>query len=221
MQLGSTRAREDSSSPPLAPFVPRRTPSPVLAPLADADRESSAEVAQAVAWSAAEDADSDFDVWDASMITQLQAPVDPPSADDSSVSEYAPTEDEESPPPPGEEPEAKEDPPPAGALQGDFVPPVARRHRLPKFDWDANPLRVRIHALCLQHTASFGTRVRHTENVLKCLDDGELGDLGLSDVALQYLTRNTTDFRYYLQETVPRTKTSPSFAHFFLFLSNK
>ena len=118
--------------------------------------------------------------------------------------------------PPPEEKLAQEEEPPAPGEQapravvvlGKFGAPVERRHRMPKFDWAANPLLPRIHAMCLQHLVFFGTRVTHTQASIQCMGDDGLGPSALSDLGKTMLASNTTDFRQYLEETVPCTKTS-------------
>jgi len=99
-------------------------------------------------------------------------------------------------------------PPPQVVVHVPFVAPVERRHRLAKFDWLNNPFLPRIHSLCLQHVLLLGTRPTHTENTIKCLSEDGLGPSALSDEGAAMMTTNTTDFRGYLEETIPRTNTS-------------
>ena len=66
-----------------------------------------------------------------------------------------------------------EEPPPLFA--GEFRAPVSRRHRLPKFDWANNPMRRRIHAMCLRHVGGRRARPAHTQAVMEILFDPGLG----------------------------------------------
>ena len=90
----------------------------------------------------------------------------------------------------------------------DFAAPEQGRHRLAKFNWLANPLKVRIHSLAMQHYVFHGTRAKHTEATIKSLGAPGLGLSALSPLGQTMLTANTYDFRTYVRETVPSTKTS-------------
>ena len=132
------------------------------------------------------------DAWSASDVGFLGGPQDPP-----------PSEEKEP-----DEPEEKKEAGGEAAPRPRFAAPVQRRHRLPKFAWARNPLLLRIHSLCLQHYVFAGMRPVHTERTLKCLGDDGLGPSALSELGRTMLSYNTTDFRMYVDETVPRTKTS-------------
>ena len=106
-------------------------------------------------------------------------------------------------------------PPPPRVVHRDFRAPVRARHKLARYDWGRNPLLLRIHALCLQHTFHMNVAPAHTEFVVRSLRDDGLGPSALSEQAQQMLTYHTTDFRTYVQETIPRTTTSQLLFTFF------
>ena len=110
--------------------------------------------------------------------------------------------------------DVKEEEPRVVIVPSRFAAPVLRRHRKPKFDWENNPFLPRIHAICVQHLVFFGSRVTHTESTIKCLSEPGLGPSALTDAGKSMLASNTTDFRQYLEETIPRTKTSQFFLIF-------
>jgi len=107
---------------------------------------------------------------------------------------------------PSDDPDAS--PPPRVVVHLPFDAPVQHRHRMAKYDWLNNPFLPRIHGLCLQHVMLLGMRPTHTQNTLKCLSDDGLGPCALTEPAMKMVVRNTTDFRLYLEETIPRTNTS-------------
>lgn len=110
----------------------------------------------------------------------------------------------------------QEEPDPPG-----WSPPHVQRHRLRKYDWDRNPMLERIHALSVDHIVNRSLVAEHTERVLRRLRDPSLGAPALRDEAAECLPLNTFDFRTYVAETVPRTRTSEGFPLKTITLSHK
>ena len=190
---------DESPSPPMAARVPAAAGPPAL-PLVPP--------AEPAALPPADDG-SVFGDWGPEEIVRavgLPEPSPPPSeasvtSDHSTTPENSPPSSEDE----GDEEEEEKKAPPAAPA---FRAPQRARHRLPKFDWAHNPFRVRIHALCMSHTVNYHSRPTHTEATLKCLMDRGLGPSPLTPDGRSLMVSNTTDFRTYVKETVPRTVTS-------------
>ena len=61
--------------------------------------------------------------------------------------------------------------------------------------------------MCVNQVVRRNARPQVTQTTLACLADPDLGPVALTPGAQTHLLRNTTDFRYYVEETTPRTNT--------------